>query len=249
MVIHNSGISLGGIMGSVFMSLSTNITHGVCNVPGFPFELLLPRADDFNTFRLLLQQRYENNVDMLLIYAFAQMVFTRITPSGYLHHLNRDPLIGTPKHNVLIQYGLGDWQVSWLGAQQMGRSLDAVMYESNVAEYNESVYSKHFIKDDVTINTFEDPGHVMIQGWNFNEPQMPFVNLPPNQGDNVHQWSAQQYEAQEAAIRFYEEGIIANACGGPCNGKKPGIAIEEYDPRSWHVNKESLRKAALKYKV
>merc|ERR1712032_1526345 len=134
----------------------------------------------------------------------------------------------------------GDWQVTWLGTQQMGRSIGAIMYESNVAEYNESIYSMDFVKDDFTINTFEDPGHAMIQGWNFGEPQVPFVNLPPNEGDNVHQWSAQQFEAQVAAWKFYEEGIIENVCGGPCNGKKPRVEQTEFDPRSWHVNKAKM---------
>merc|ERR1719474_110188 len=244
---HYWGISLGGIMGSVFMSLSTNITHGVCNAPGFPFELILPRSSDFESFRQVLVQRYQNNLDIVLIYAFAQMVFTPITPSGYLHHMARDPLPGTPKHSVLIQYGLGDWEVSWLGAQQMGRSLDAVMYESNVAEYNESVYSAHFIKDDVTINTFEDPGHVMIQGWNFDEPEMPFVNLPPNEGDNVHRWTSLQHEAQAATIKFYDEGIIENVCGGACQGTKPMSANVTHDPRSWHEQQKKVGEYARKY--
>merc|ERR1712129_118618 len=236
-------------MGSVFMTLSTNITHGVCNVPGFPFELLLPRSTDFDSFRGILQGRYASNLDVLLIYSFAQMLFTRITPSGWLHHMNRDSLIGTPKHNVLIQYGLGDHEVSWLGAQQMGRSLDAVMYESNVAEYNETLYSDNFIADDVVIDTFADPsGHVMIQGWNYDEPQVPFVNLPPEEGDNVHQWTGQQYDAQVAALMFYEQGLITNACKGPCNGVNPTVMAGkiEYDERSWNKNKYKVKQEAEK---
>ena len=102
------GISLGGIMGTVYVSLSTNVTYGVCNVPGFPFELLLPRSADFNQFRSILQTRYPQNYDMMIIYAMAQMVFNRITPAGYLHHSKDDPLPGSPKHNVLLQHGLGD---------------------------------------------------------------------------------------------------------------------------------------------
>ena len=176
------------------------------------------------------------------------MVFNRITPAGYLHHLSRDPLPGTPKHNVLLQYGLGDWEVSWLGAQQMGRSINAFMYEGNAAEYNESIYSLNWIDNDVKIDTNAEPGQSMIQGWNFDQPEMPFVNLPPNEGQNVHQWVGQQYDAQEAAFVFYEEGIIENACGGVCNGQQPQSAPQmKYDERSWQVNKAKLELIAEEF--
>eukprot|EP01084_Bolivina_argentea_P226894 383196_1 len=246
------GISLGGIMGSVFMSLSTNITHGVCNVPGFPFELLLPRSTDFDQFKEILKVRYKNNLDILLVYSMSQLLYNRITPSGYLHHTIRDPLIGTPVHNILIQYGLGDHQVSWLGAQQMGRSLQAVMYNSNVPEYNETLYlqnTSNWIDDNVVINTLDDPGHVMIQGWDFKQPQVPFVNLPPRQGSDVHQWVGQQFDAQDVAYLFYEEGLITNQCKGPCNGKRPMNENNiKYDPRSWHENKYKVQQAAQQFK-
>ena len=114
---------------------------------------------------------------------------------------------------MLLQYGLGNWDVSWLGAQQMGRSIGAAMYEGNVAEYNETIYSLNWIADDVKIDTNAEPGHSMIQSWNFDQPEMPFVNLPLHEGHNVHQWVGQQYDAQEAALVFYEHGIIENACG------------------------------------
>ena len=236
---HYWGISLGGIMGSVFMSLATNITHGVCNVPGFPFELLLPRSTDFDQFRDILRTRYRNNLDVLLVYSMSQLLWNRLSPSGYLHHMIRNPLIGTPVHNVLIQYSLGDHQVSWLGAEQMGRSLNASMYVSNVPEYNESLYAANTLQDTDVIDTWADPGHVMIQGWDYGQPQVPFVNLPPREGSDTHQWTGQQEDAQQAAWIFYEQGLITNQCKGPCKGEKPlNIDNRKYHPNSWHEIKQ-----------
>ena len=41
------GISLGGILGTVFMATSQDIVKGTLNVPGTPFGLLCPRSLGF----------------------------------------------------------------------------------------------------------------------------------------------------------------------------------------------------------
>jgi hypothetical protein len=41
------GNSLGGILGDVYMAVTTDVTSGVLGVPGGPFSLLLPRSKDF----------------------------------------------------------------------------------------------------------------------------------------------------------------------------------------------------------
>eukprot|EP00052_Salpingoeca_macrocollata_P020882 m.176595 g.176595 ORF g.176595 m.176595 type:complete len:350 (+) comp21388_c0_seq8:572-1621(+) len=51
------GNSLGGIMGTVYMALSTDVTRGVIVVGGAPFSLLLPRSNDFTPLFDVLKLR------------------------------------------------------------------------------------------------------------------------------------------------------------------------------------------------
>ncbi len=52
--------------------------------------------------------------------------------AGYLDSVSTDPLPNTPAHRVIMQYGLADAQVTWLGAHTMARSIGASMFSSNV---------------------------------------------------------------------------------------------------------------------
>jgi hypothetical protein len=53
-----AGVSLGGILGSVYMSVTTDVTRGVIGVGGAPFALLLPRSSDFSALFSVLDARY-----------------------------------------------------------------------------------------------------------------------------------------------------------------------------------------------
>lgn len=50
------GDSQGGIMGTTYMALSTEVTRGLLGEPGFPYGLLMPRSSDFGLFGLLIQR-------------------------------------------------------------------------------------------------------------------------------------------------------------------------------------------------
>ncbi len=130
-------------------------------------------------------------------------------------------MIGTPIHNVLIEFALGDAQVTWLGAQQIGRTLNCVIYNSDVSEGNETLYGFDWIDDSVVIDTINNANYnnaCMIQGWNYNMPIVPFVNLPPNRENDTHEYNKLQPTTQEENYKFFTQGIIYNGCGGACNG-------------------------------
>jgi hypothetical protein len=143
-----------------------------------------------------------------------QLLWDRMEPSGYLHHITRDPLPGTPLHTVIFHYGLGDAQVNWLGTEFLARSTDAHMFESNVREGNETFFGYTMIGDD---DILTQPGQNLIQGWDFGAPLAPFVNIPPNSTTDTHEKTRRTITAQTQMHRFFTEGVIFNACGGPCN--------------------------------
>ena len=76
-----------------------------------------------------------------------EVIWQRLSPAGFIQGISTDPLPGTPSHNVLIGYGLGDAQVSWLGAQMIGRTTGASMFQGNVREGNVTLFGFPFQKE------------------------------------------------------------------------------------------------------
>lgn len=95
-------------------------------------------------------------------------------PAGYLHAISRDPLPNTPAHRIVQHYGLGDAQVTWLGDQTIGRSVNASMFQSNVVEGNVTLFGFPFVGDGASVKEGN-----FIQGFDFGVPVVPFTNVPP----------------------------------------------------------------------
>jgi len=170
-----NGNSQGGILGTVYMAVTQDVERGTIGVGGTPYSLLLPRSQDFVLLGDVLSYRYPSPLDRMGLLAAMQLLWDRLEPSAYLHAISRDPLPNTPQHRILIQYGLGDAQVTWMGGQQIGRGVGAVMFQGNVAEGNITIGGFPFVPVDAVVTE----GNV-ISGWDFGEPLVPFVNLPPN---------------------------------------------------------------------
>ena len=92
-------------------------------------------------------------------------------PAGYMDRIATNPLPGTPVHQLLIQYNLGDAQVTWLGALTLGRSTGAVMFPNNPRENDEQLYGFEVVSGPVTSGA-------VIQGWTFDAPVVPQTNIP-----------------------------------------------------------------------
>lgn len=114
-------------------------------------------------------------------------------------------------------------QVTWLSGQNLGRSLGCYMYNSDVSEGNETLYGYNFINDNVVINISEsnEKSACMIQGWNYNVPMVPFVNLPPPRTYDTHGFNKLQPQTQQENYNLFTKGILQNDCNGACNGITP----------------------------
>lgn len=219
-----TGNSQGGIMGSVYMAVTTDVLLGVCGVGGGPYSLLLPRSSDFSDLFLLLKLRYPRSLDRILAIALFQSLWDRMDPAGYAGYVTGaagaaggpGALPNTPSHRVAFHYGLGDHQVTWLGQLAIARSAGARMYASNVREGNEtlSVYAAAGFLDDGAVVT---AGNV-VQGFDYGFPVVPFVNLPPSSGPDAHECPRRTPAAQAQMARFFATGEIVNFCaGGACH--------------------------------
>jgi len=210
-----NGNSQGGILGGVYMAVSTDVTRGVLGVGGGPYSLLLPRSEDFIEFFDVIKLRYSDPLDRMGLLQTIQLLWDRAEPSGYMNFLTNRTLPNTPAHHVIMQHGLGDAQVTYLGAYSLMRSAFAVTYESNVNEPNEKLYGFPYLKDsdiatDAALVTWDFPGI----------PPVPEENIPPPVND-THEYVRRQNTSQAMMYNFFATGQIKNTCGGPCHGYIP----------------------------
>jgi hypothetical protein len=210
------GNSLGGIMGSVYMALSTDVTRGVLGVAGGPFPLLLPRSVDFDSLWDGLALLYADPLDRVALLGVVELLWCRLEPGGYANFIVNNPLPGTPAHEVLMQYALGDAQVSYLGTYTIARSMGAHMFASQLRVGNETLFGFPAVPDDAPAS-----GAVAV-GWDFpGVPPPPEDDTPPNKQTDTHEDTRRQLTAMEMMAGFFASGQVLNTCGGPCHGIKP----------------------------
>lgn len=199
------GNSQGGIFGGVYMALSTDVSRGVLGVAGMPYALLLDRSHDFDSFFGLFRTMYPDEAETMLWLGMLQTLWDQGEPSGYARALHEDPLEGTEAKDVLIQVAIGDAQVTTLGAHVMARAYGASLLEDPARD----VWG-------LSEKSGEFSGSALVE-WDYGLEE-PFENLPPD-GEDPHEWPRREPLAQAQLIRFLEEGIVENTCGGPCVGE------------------------------
>ncbi len=205
-----TGNSQGGIMGGVYMATSPDVTRGVLGVGGGPYAMLLPRSSDFAELFDLLKVRYPRSVDRMIILCIMQALWDRMDPAGWAAYITK-PVDNSPPRRVVMHYGLGDHQVTWLGAHSIGKTMDARMFASNVREGNESL--SYF--DTVPDTTVLTEGN-LIMGFDFGFPVNPFINVPPSSGPDAHECPRRSQEGQTQMAHFFATGEIINTCDGAC---------------------------------
>lgn len=196
------GNSQGGILGGAYLALSTDVQRGVLGVAGMPYNLLLDRSHDFDSFFAMFRIMYPDAAQTMLWLGLIQTLWDQGEPSGYGLAVNQEPLEGTEPKEVLLQVAIGDNQVTTLGAHVMARAYGATLLDPPVRE----VWGLPTASDEVT-------GSALVE-WHYGLEE-PYTNVPPD-GEDPHEWPRREELAQEQMYRFFEEGIIVNTCEGPC---------------------------------
>ena len=192
------GDSQGGIFGTTYMSITTDVERGMLGEPGMPYELLLDRSQDFGTFKLLLKGSYPDGLDQRLIQAFLQMEWDRTEPDGYAELLAQN-------HRVLIADGLGDHQVTPLGAHIIARTIGAQVLQPAVRE----IYGLNDAQGPITT------GSAIVE-YDFGLPPAPTTNIPATAGDDPHGLIRFEKPAMDQTDEFFKNGDIKPFCNGPC---------------------------------
>jgi hypothetical protein len=134
------GDSQGGIMGATYMAVTTDVTRGLLGEPGMPYTLLLNRSADWPVYGLVLSGSYPNGLDAQIMLGLIQMEWDRSEPDGYAPYMSENLLPNTPAHHVLIHDGIGDHQVTTLGAHVLARAIGAKNLKATDGSLNRPVW-------------------------------------------------------------------------------------------------------------
>ena len=127
------GNSQGAIMGGALTALSPDFTKAVLGVPGMNYSTLLNRSVDWEgSYGAVFNAAYPDVQDRQLAFALMQMLWDRGETNGYAHHVTDDPYPDTPRHQVLLQAGYGDFQVANVAAEVEARTLGARVLASSI---------------------------------------------------------------------------------------------------------------------
>ncbi len=206
------GDSQGGIFGTTYMAMTTDVLRGVVGEPGGPYSLLLNRSVDFNPFFFLLGTVYQTMYDLQIGLGLIQMWWDHTEPGGYVDAVNDNPLpcagcAGglTPKHEILLHVAIGDHQVTPLGAHYLARSVKAKL----VDPFNRKVWG---LEPQVAPFT----GSALVE-FDFGLPPAPIENIPMDKGEDPHDSVRVLKAAMSQESEFLKNGNIKQFCAGPCN--------------------------------
>eukprot|EP00456_Euglypha_rotunda_P033853 TRINITY_DN2611_c0_g1_i13.p1 TRINITY_DN2611_c0_g1~~TRINITY_DN2611_c0_g1_i13.p1 ORF type:complete len:429 (-),score=64.13 TRINITY_DN2611_c0_g1_i13:19-1305(-) len=71
------GNSNGGILGTVYMATSTDVTRGCLGVGGGSYSLLLPRSRDFLEFYDIIKDFYPDTIDRIALVLITEIIWIR----------------------------------------------------------------------------------------------------------------------------------------------------------------------------
>ena len=195
------GISQGGIMGSVFMAVSQDVERGALGVMGQPYSFLLFRSVDFNRFLDIIKIQYPDFRDQQFLIALFQMLWDRVEPTGYTHHIRENPLAGTNTKEVLTRVAIGDHQVTTYAGHLMARTLKAPHLTSG-------------LRDIWGLTPVESTdGGSFYTEYDFDVPGEPSCNIPQWLCGDPHEFPRRREAARKQLDEFLRSGTGTNYCG------------------------------------
>jgi hypothetical protein len=202
------GNSQGAILGGAYAAISSDIDRAALGVGGGPYHLLLTRSKDFDPFFTLFETMYPDPAEVGLWLGLIQTIWDEGEGAGYASVMTRDPLPGTNPKVVLQQVGIGDNQVTTLGAEFLARGHGAVMLSEPARE----AFGIEVVGESTTSSA--------IIEYEYGVPE-PFTNTPPSDPD-PHEWVRRERTGQDQIAHFFETGEILKFCDGPCGDPTRG---------------------------
>jgi hypothetical protein len=227
--LYYNGNSQGGVMGGALTAISPDFTRASLGVPAMNYSVLLPRSVDFDEFAKLLYPSYPDEESRPLIFDLMQLLWDRAEPDGYAERMTSNPLPDTPPHQVLLDVGFGDHQVSDYQAEVEARTIGAeahrpILYPGRwpsalplwgvptIKPYPYTGSAIYFWDGGPIRESM--PGSGRFVG---TEPP-PFENLPNRTGEDPHELPRATVAEQQLVSDFFEGSVQKrDRCNkGPC---------------------------------
>ena len=126
------GNSEGSLAGGALTAISTSFRRAVLGVPSMDYDILLDRSADFVAFNDVFEAAYGGADNRQVILDLLQMLWDRGETDGYAEQMTGG-LPGTPSHQVLLQMGFGDHQVSNFTTITEARTIGAAIHRPALA--------------------------------------------------------------------------------------------------------------------
>ncbi|KPK16047.1 MAG: hypothetical protein AMJ62_07115 [Myxococcales bacterium SG8_38] len=194
------GISQGGIMGSVVLATSPDVERGALGVMGQPYSFLLFRSVDFSPFLDIIKAKYGDFRAQQFLVALFQMLWDRVEPNGYTHHIRENPLPGTNTKEVLTRVAIGDHQVTTYAGHLMARTLKVPHLTTGLR----SIWGLTPVESTESGSFYTE--------YDFGLPGQPPCNIPQWLCDDPHEWPRRREAARKQLDEFLRNGTGTNHC-------------------------------------
>ncbi|GAB3454615.1 hypothetical protein GCM10027436_56120 [Actinophytocola sediminis] len=209
-----AGASLGGIQGTALTALATDFTRSVLIVPATNFSTMLNRASPFQLLQPILDAAYPDRLDQQVGLALIQLLWDRGEGNGYVAHITRDPLPGTPVKTVLLHQAFGDHQVANVATEVEARTLGIPVIRPTLAPGRDTAVEPQW--NLPAVPRFPHTGSALVV-WDSGTPAPPLGNEAPTQGQDPHGHTGNTPAARAQAAHFLVTGEVIDVCGGaPC---------------------------------
>jgi hypothetical protein len=222
------GVSLGGIMGTMFAAVSNDVQRLNVDVPAINFSLLLQRAKPFNPFQDFLGFVEPDPTIQALTLGLIHELWVRGEPAGYAHHITGNtlpPLAGpvepTNTKQVLATASRFDQQVTNLGAHVLAATLGLPNLEGS---FRTGI-------PDVPDAPGPLPSALVVYDTGVYTPGVhdafipPLANRPAAEDDNQCDPHGQRQtipaSLEQLAAFLAPGGMVENFCNGLCDAEGP----------------------------
>jgi len=217
--VYYDGNSQGGILGGAVTAISNEWTRAVLGVPGMNYSTLLQRSVDFDTYKVILNPSYPDEMDRMLDFSIVQMLWDRAEADGYAEHMTTNPYPNTPAHTVLLHMAFGDHQVANIATETEARTIGASIREPALAPGRDTAVVPFWGIPPITHFPF---GGSALVVWDSGNKAPPDANVPPEPdsvyGPDPHEKPRSQVSARVQKSDFLQpNGAVVDVCGTtPC---------------------------------
>ena len=209
--LYYDGNSQGGIMGGSLIALSPDIHRGILGVTGMNYSTLLQRSIDWeNLYAIPFYANYQDPIEQQIAFALMQMLWDRGETNGYAAHMTDDPYADTPKHEVLLQVGYADHQVTNHSVEVEAATIGAPLMEGFAAHWTDpNEPSRMFLP----VAEYPHEGSGLVY-WHSGNATPPNGNLPATHNGDPHSHGRDENASGWQEAQFILTGYLVDVCNG-----------------------------------